>query len=168
MCIRDRFSPARRIQSRACSLALVLPIPRKSGPADTLSSTDFQGKIASCWKTNPVPVSIPETGLPSTNASPEEGDSRPEINVRVVDLPHPVGPTTAQNCPSSTVRLMSCSAVKVPPSAVANFLVTLRNSMAAMAITSRRCDGRHHMNEACTAAVSYTHLRAHETVLDLV
>src|SRR5205823_13279866 len=107
-------------------------VPRNSGPAATLSSTDFHGKTASCWKTNPVLVSTPRTGCPWTTVSPDDASSRPETSVRVVDLPHPVGPTTAQNWPSSTASDKSLSAVYVPPSAVANFLVTLRSSMAAM------------------------------------
>ena len=35
--------------------------------------------------------------------------------VSVVDLPQPVGPTTAQNCPGSTIRLTSRRAVKAVP-----------------------------------------------------
>ena len=44
--------------------------------------------------------------------------------VSVVDLPQPVGPTTAQNCPGSTVSFTSRRAVKAEPDGVANRLVT--------------------------------------------
>ena len=42
---------------------------------------------------------IPFTGSPKTRTSPALGGSSPEINASVVDLPQPVGPTTAQNSP---------------------------------------------------------------------
>src|SRR5437660_2696138 len=40
------------------------------------------------------------TASPSTNISPLEGASRPEIIFRSVDLPQPDGPTTTKNSPS--------------------------------------------------------------------
>jgi hypothetical protein len=46
-----------------------------------------------------------------------------------VDLPHPEGPTTAQNCPGSTVMVTSRSAVKAVPSGVRKRLVTADSSM---------------------------------------
>src|SRR6266852_1127075 len=73
---------------------------------------------------------MPMTGLPSTSTSPSLGSSSPEIRARVVDLPQPVGPTTAQNSPGSTARLRSRKAVWTPPEGVRNRLVTPRSSIA--------------------------------------
>src|SRR5438477_2291984 len=73
---------------------------------------------------------MPATGLPKTSTSPSLGGSRPEMRARVVDLPHPVGPTTAQNSPGSTRMSRSRSAVKTVPEGVRNRLVTPRSSMA--------------------------------------
>src|SRR5207245_388853 len=68
--------------------------------------------------------------LPKTSTSPSLGGSSPEIRARVVDLPQPVGPTTAQNSPGRTARLRSCSAVYTPPDGVRNRFVTPRSSIA--------------------------------------
>src|SRR5450756_195204 len=60
---------------------------------------------------------------------PADARSRPATRVSVVDLPQPVGPTTAQNCPGSTVRFTSRSAVKEVPVGVAKRLVSPDSSM---------------------------------------
>ena len=74
-------------------------IPRKRGPAATLFATFIQGKVASCWKTKPVLVSISFTSFSSTVTVPKLGNSKPETRVRAVDFPHPVGPTSETNSP---------------------------------------------------------------------
>src|SRR5690242_14151561 len=94
---------------------------------------------------------MPRTGSPWTSASPFEGRSRPETRVSVVDLPQPVGPTTAQNWPSSTVSDRSWRAVYAPPSDVANFLVTFRSSMAAMGTSLLVVELRHRRKGAVEA-----------------
>src|ERR1700738_2396708 len=58
------------------------------------------------------------------------GGSRPEIRPRVVDLPHPVGPTTAANSPGATAMSRSLRAVWTPPLGVAKRLVTPLSSIA--------------------------------------
>src|SRR5437763_10709311 len=63
---------------------------------------------------------------------PALGRSSPETRVRVVDLPQPLGPTTAQNWPGSTAMSISDSAVNAEPSGVRNRLVTPVNSMAGL------------------------------------
>src|ERR1700686_1354282 len=73
---------------------------------------------------------MPVTGLPKTETSPSLGGSSPEISASVVDLPQPVGPTTAQNSPGSTAMSRFCRAVKTVPDGVRNRLVTRRSSMA--------------------------------------
>lgn len=74
--------------------------------------------------------SMPCTGLPITWTSPALGRSNPEISPSVVDLPHPVGPTTAQNSPGATLRLRSRNAVYAWPVGVRKRLVTFCNSIA--------------------------------------
>src|SRR5450759_5303886 len=77
-----------------------------------------------------MPSSIPSTGLPNTSTSPSLAGSRPEIKASVVDLPQPVGPTTAQNSPGSTVMSRSRNAVWIAPDGVRKRFVTPRSSMA--------------------------------------
>src|SRR3954471_9104349 len=74
--------------------------------------------------------STPCTDLPITCTEPSLGRSSPEMRPRVVDLPQPVGPTTATNSPGATVMLMSRIAVYALPVGVRNRLVTSRNSIA--------------------------------------
>src|SRR2546430_14870015 len=74
--------------------------------------------------------SMPWTGSPITSTSPALGRSRPEMRPSVVDLPQPVGPTTATNSPGATAILMSRIAVYALPAGVRNRLVTSRNSIA--------------------------------------
>src|SRR5467141_2948592 len=81
---------------------------------------------------------MPRTGLPKTSTSPSLGGSSPEIRARVVDLPQPVGPTTAQNSPGWTARFRSRSAVYTPADGVRNRFVTPRSSMAGV-IPNRLC-----------------------------
>jgi hypothetical protein len=73
----------------------------------------------------------PRTGLPSTYTSPLVGCSNPATKVSVVDLPQPVGPTTAQNSPSATVRSMLRKAWYSCPLGVWNALLAPRSSIAA-------------------------------------
>src|SRR6267378_8083305 len=72
---------------------------------------------------------MPSTGLPKTDTAPALGGSRPEISASVVDLPHPVGPTTAQNSPGWTDIFRSRKAVYASPEGVKNRLNTPRNSI---------------------------------------
>src|SRR5438270_10902435 len=79
-----------------------------------------------------MPWGMPRTSSPATRTSPALARSSPEIKASVVDLPQPVGPTTAQNSPGWTVRLRSRSAVYTPPDGVKNRFVTPRSSMAGV------------------------------------
>ena len=115
-------------------LASALGTPRKRGPAMTLDSTVRQGKTASCWKTKPTSVPMPRTGSPPTRTSPSVGSSRPLTRVSVVDLPQPVGPTTATNSPRPTVRSSSRTAVCSAPDGVLNALLAPRSSMAGLVV----------------------------------
>jgi hypothetical protein len=67
-----------------------------------------------------VPGVMPSTGRPPTRTVPALGRSRPATMVNVVDLPHPVGPTTAQNLPGPITRSTSRSAVNNVPDGVTN------------------------------------------------
>ena len=109
--------------------ALFFGTPRNSGPIATLPSTVFHGSSASVWNMKLVPRPMPVTGCPPTDTVPSLARSRPATRVRVVDLPHPDGPTTAQNSPGSTVMVTSRRAVNAPPPGVWNRLVTPDSSM---------------------------------------
>ena len=104
-------SPTTRSHSLASASAVFFGTPWKSGPIATFASTVFQGSRASVWNMKLVPFAIPSTSRPPTRTLPALGWSRPATRVSVVDLPQPVGPTTAQNCPGSTVRFTSRRAV---------------------------------------------------------
>ena len=51
------------------------------------------------------------------------------MSERVVDFPHPVGPTTAQNSPAATVRSISRIAAIVAPVGVMKLRLARRSSM---------------------------------------
>ena len=102
--------------------------PWNSGPIATFPSTFFHGSSASAWNMKLVLLAMPSTGRPPTRTLPSLGLSRP-TRVSVVDLPHPEGPTTAQNRPGSTVMVTSRSAVKVEAPGVPKRLVTADSSM---------------------------------------
>ena len=95
----------------------------------TLPSTVFHGSSASVWNMKLVPRPMPVTGCPPTAHRPLAGPVEAGHQVRVVDLPHPDGPTTAQNSPGSTVMVTSRRAVNGAPPGVANRLVTPASSM---------------------------------------
>lgn len=108
----------------------------------TLARTVRQGKVASCWKTKPTLSPTPRTGSPTTSTSPSEGSSNPLTSVNVVDLPQPVGPTTATNSPRPTVRSSPLTAVCRPPDGVRNVLLAPRSSMAGLVSALMAGDGR--------------------------
>src|SRR5258705_13845332 len=58
----------------------------------------------------------PCTGSPSMRTFPDVGAMKPAITLRMVDLPHPDGPSRHTNSPSPTERLMSSSTLMLPPS----------------------------------------------------
>jgi hypothetical protein len=62
---------------------------------------------------------------------PALGRSRPATIVSAVDLPQPLGPTTAQNFPAPMVILTSRTAVNSDPEGVTNRFATLLNSICA-------------------------------------
>src|SRR5215472_4480789 len=129
-------SPTMRSHSRASAWACFLGTPWNNGPSETLPITDFQGSSASAWNMKLVPLVMPETGTPPTRTLPSLGLSRPATRVSVVDLPQPVGPTTAQNCPGSTDRLTSRKAVYREPAGVTKRLVTPDSSIV-LVLTSQ-------------------------------
>src|SRR3954469_6291708 len=71
------------------------------------------------------------TGSPWTWTVPALAASRPETSDSVVDLPHPVGPTTETNSPAATSRSTSRIAVKPAPSLVWNRFVAPRKEIEA-------------------------------------
>ncbi len=97
-----------------------------------LSLTVRHGSVASCWNMYPTVRGIPVTGVPATVTLPPLVGSRPEISDRVVDLPQPVGPTTATNSPCATSNVTSRIAVNEPPFADGKILVARSSRMAGV------------------------------------
>lgn len=73
-------------------------------------------------------VRDPVHGAALDEDAPGGRGSSPETRDRVVDLPHPVGPTTATNSPGPTDMFRSRTAVWTPP-ADRNRLVAFSSSM---------------------------------------
>src|SRR5882757_10435316 len=73
---------------------------------------------------------MPATWVPFTSTCPAEAGCSPETSDNVVDLPHPVGPTTATNSPGATAMVSSRTAVCTVPPAPGNRLVALINSIS--------------------------------------
>src|SRR5437660_2311649 len=78
-----------------------------------------------------MPVAMPSTSWPPTRTDPALARARPDTSDKVVDLPHPVGPTIAQNCPGSTAKSTSLIAVVSAPVGETNRFVTPVNSIFA-------------------------------------
>src|SRR4051794_14157541 len=102
----------------------------------TLPSTLRHGNTASCWNTKPTRRSTPSTGASNSVTLPACGFAMPAISPSVVDLPQPVGPTTAQNSPGAMVRSNSSSAERTLPSGVTNRRATFFRAMAEGIIAS--------------------------------
>ena len=96
----------------------------------TFSITVRQGNSASVWNTKPMRGSMPLTGAPMTRTSPALGLASPVTRLSVVDLPQPVGPTTATNSPRSTVMVKSRIAVSDLPVGERKRRLTLISSIA--------------------------------------
>src|SRR6516162_4419735 len=71
----------------------------------------------------------PVNSWPSTRTRPAVGESRPATMLSSVDLPQPLGPTTATNAPAGTVNDTSRNAQYGPASGVANSRVTPSSSI---------------------------------------
>ena len=97
-----------------------------------MSTTVFHGISASAWNMKLVPAVIPSTGFPPTLTVPALGRSSPATIVSEVDLPHPLGPTTAQNFPAPMVISNPRTAVNIDPDGVAKRFVTPLNSIAPL------------------------------------
>src|SRR3989442_10580237 len=74
--------------------------------------------------------SVPCTGLPSISTAPALGSASPVMRLSVVDFPHPVGPTTAQNSPGCTRIEKSRRAGMILPSGLTKRRVTRVSSIA--------------------------------------
>ena len=96
-----------------------------------MPSTVFQGISASAWNMKLVPAAIPSTACPPTRTVPALGRSSPATIVSVVDLPHPLGPTTAQNFPAPMAISTSRNAVNIVPDGVTKRFVTPVSSIGA-------------------------------------
>src|ERR1044072_5232025 len=85
-------------------------------PNPMLPSTVSQGNTPRSWNTKIRRGSGPVTASPSMRTSPLVGVMKPAITFRMVDLPHPEGPSRHTNSPSRTSRLMSSSTLMRAPS----------------------------------------------------
>src|SRR5689334_19141343 len=74
------------------------------------------------------------TSAPFTRTLPADAGCRPLTRDNVVDLPQPVGPTTATNSPGCTVMVRSRTAVCTEPEPLGNLLVACSSSMRGGAI----------------------------------
>ena len=59
-------------------------------------------------------LAVSTKGSLPTVIDPDVGASSPAMQFRVVDLPHPLGPSRVKNSPSSIVKLMSLSTATSP------------------------------------------------------
>src|SRR5215472_10957580 len=121
---------------RATSPALT---PRRRSPNATLSHTLSQKKLASCWKTAPMPSGTwPTSGFSSNVAVPAVAIASPDSTSSRVDLPQPDGPTTLTNSPAAMSRSTGPSACTSGcPSCPGNTLVTPRRLIRALAAMAR-------------------------------
>ena len=76
--------------------------------------TDNSRSRVGCWNTMPSLASA-GTGfrvmsLPITSMRPESGTNRPESNWNSVDLPAPLGPSSAMNSPGCAEKLTPSTA----------------------------------------------------------
>ncbi|MNZ66925.1 hypothetical protein D3C78_851580 [compost metagenome] len=56
---------------------------------------------------------------------PCAGFNRPAMALRMVDFPHPVGPTMERNSPSPTLRFTFCTATNEPNAMVTSSIATI-------------------------------------------
>src|SRR5215216_2659809 len=104
-------------------------MPRLRRSAGTLTRRDASKNVSS-------PTAI----------RPRSGDWKPAIDISVVDLPQPLGPSSVNSSPSSTAKLTSSSARWSP-----NSLTRLSTWISGTVLSSRdadleqlRADGEHH------------------------
>src|SRR5262249_27410046 len=113
--------------------------PRRRSPNATLSHTLSQKKLASCWKTAPMPSGTrPPSGLPSSVAVPAVAVDSPDSTSSRVDLPQPDGPTTLNSSPAAMSRSTGPSACTSGcPSWPGKILVTPRRLIWPLAAMAR-------------------------------
>src|SRR5262249_31972129 len=101
-------------------------------PNSIFSSTVLWGKSAWVWNTIPRPRSRGSrsfTTRPSMRISPAVGSSKPAIIRSVVVLPHPDGPTSTTNSPSSIAQLRFFTA-PIPPKVLFRLTSSIRPSLS--------------------------------------
>ena len=105
-------------------------------PKATLSWTDMCGKSAYCWNTmfsGRLFGAIAVTSRPWSMMRPSSGTSKPAIIRSVVVFPHPLGPSSEKNSPSSIVSVTSLTAAVLPKRLLtpSSAMPTLRSAMRA-------------------------------------
>jgi hypothetical protein len=99
---QTRSNPLRPTLSRAATARAsrsLLVMPRSLSGRATLASAVAHGIRVGSWKTKPR--SVPASPL-AHSIEPPVGRVRPAISRSSVDFPHPDGPSTLRNSPSST------------------------------------------------------------------
>ena len=58
------------------------------------------------------------TSLPNTSTEPDVESSKPDMQLNVVDFPHPLGPIKPTNSPDAMLNEISSTALRPPKSLV--------------------------------------------------
>src|SRR3569833_4254752 len=109
--------------------------------------------------------------LSSSEMAPPVMVSRPAMQLRAVDLPHPDGPSSAMNSPRSMVRDTSFSALKLPKARLTRSRRICWNGDAAlctMVDTLSRDVGSASSNSGGAASPRHPRLQGGNLLLDLV
>ena len=104
-------SPVSSSMRRAAASRSAFATRRSLSGKATLSTAESQGRRFASWKIMPTLRGIGAViGSPSQSTVPLEGRRRPATSESRVDLPQPLGPTTATNWASGISRLIESSA----------------------------------------------------------
>ncbi len=118
---RRSSKPARPVSSsmrRAARSRSTFATRRSLSGNATFSTAESQGRRLASWKIMPTLRGIGAVmGSPSQSTVPLDGSRSPATSESRVDLPQPLGPTTATNWPSGISRLIESSATTPAPSA---------------------------------------------------
>ena len=84
-------------------------VPCRRMGTSTFWDTVSQGNSVGSWKTKASLSTAFDGSIPSTTMLPAETGFRPEMSLRIVDFPHPLGPISVTKSPRSAEKLMLSS-----------------------------------------------------------
>ncbi len=87
------------------------------------------------------PAPAPATPRPAIATVPRSGRSKPAMTRRSVDLPDPLGPSSAKSSPGRTSSVAS-SRARAGPNQRATPRTEIAGSIAALGYPNRRCNAR--------------------------